>query len=210
MNTKNSVNLEYEILEAARELFLERGFDNTSTTDIAKKVGCNQALVHYYFRTKENLFQRIFIQNIENLLSYAENFYYDGDFIALLENIIFSYFELLNANRRLPFFLIKEFAINEDRRIFFRKKFVHNERVRSLYYKLDSLVKAEVESGNIRPIETYDLLLDMLSLCAFTFISLPMYTTWLEKGETEVDDFIEARKKEVLTMVINSLRKPIS
>ena len=55
-------NLEQDILDAASELFLSRGFDNTSTTDIAKKAGCNQALVHYYFRTKENLFQRIFLQ----------------------------------------------------------------------------------------------------------------------------------------------------
>ena len=49
-------NLEIQILQAAEELFLSNGFAGTSTTDIAKRVGCNQALVHYYFRTKENLF----------------------------------------------------------------------------------------------------------------------------------------------------------
>ncbi|MBQ1851529.1 MAG: helix-turn-helix transcriptional regulator, partial [Paludibacteraceae bacterium] len=45
---KQVTNLEQVILDAATELFLERGFDSTSTTDIAKKAGCNQALVHYY------------------------------------------------------------------------------------------------------------------------------------------------------------------
>ena len=51
-------NLEQQILAVAEELFIANGFDGTSTTMIAQKVGCNQALIHYYFRTKENLFQQ--------------------------------------------------------------------------------------------------------------------------------------------------------
>ncbi|MDY6373863.1 MAG: helix-turn-helix domain-containing protein [Bacteroidales bacterium] len=202
---KSNTNLEQEILDAATELFLERGFDSTSTTDIAKKAGCNQALVHYYFRTKENLFLRIFKKNIETFLSFANNYMYSGDFMQFLEKGIESYFEILKANRNLPLFLIKEFAMNEDRRIFFRENFVNNELRRSVYYKFDKIVKQEIEKGTIRPIETLNLLLDVLSLCAFTFISLPMYTTWLEKDDSEVDDFIESRKNEIITLIKNGL-----
>ena len=61
---------EEEILKAAEELFVEHGYNATSTTDIAKRVGCNQALIHYYFRNKENLFQQIFTKKIETILSY--------------------------------------------------------------------------------------------------------------------------------------------
>ena len=202
---KSNTNLEQVILDAAAELFLERGFDSTSTTDIAKKAGCNQALVHYYFRTKENLFLRIFKKNIETFLSFANNYMYSGDFMQFLEKGIESYFEILKANRNLPLFLIKEFAMNEDRRIFFRENFVNNELRRSVYYKFDKIVKQEIEKGTIRPIETLNLLLDVLSLCAFTFISLPMYTTWLEKDDSEVDDFIESRKNEIITLIKNGL-----
>ena len=60
METSSEKNMEKAILEAAETLFLEKGFDATSTTQIAKAVGCNQALIHYYFRTKENLFDTIF------------------------------------------------------------------------------------------------------------------------------------------------------
>ncbi len=202
---KSNTNLEQFILDAAAELFLERGFDSTSTTDIAKKAGCNQALVHYYFRTKENLFLRIFKKNIETFLSFANNYMYSGDFMQFLEKGIESYFEILKANRNLPLFLIKEFAMNEDRRIFFRENFVNNELRRSVYYKFDKIVKQEIEKGTIRPIETLNLLLDVLSLCAFTFISLPMYATWLEKDDSEVDDFIESRKNEIITLIKNGL-----
>lgn len=204
---KSNTNLEQFILDAAAELFLERGFDSTSTTDIAKKAGCNQALVHYYFRTKENLFLRIFKKNIETFLSSANNYMYSGDFMQFLEKGIESYFEILKANRNLPLFLIKELAMNEDRRIFFRENFVNNELRRSVYYKFDKIVKQEIEKGTIRPIETLNLLLDVISLCAFTFISLPMYATWLEKDDSEVDDFIESRKNEIITLIKNGLTR---
>jgi AcrR family transcriptional regulator len=60
MDINSESSMEQSILDAAEKLFLEKGFAATSTTQIAKEVGCNQALVHYYFRTKDNLFNRIF------------------------------------------------------------------------------------------------------------------------------------------------------
>ena len=59
MEVKNNPTMEIVILETAERLFLEKGFGMTSTTEIAKEIGCNQALIHYYFRTKENLFNII-------------------------------------------------------------------------------------------------------------------------------------------------------
>ena len=61
--------MEQAILEAAERLFLERGFALTSTTDIAREVGCNQSLLNYYFRSKERLFQMIFEDKVRVLLS---------------------------------------------------------------------------------------------------------------------------------------------
>ena len=61
-------NLEQKIIDVAEKIFMDKGFDSTSTTDIAKEVGCNQALIHYYFRTKENLFQQIFYKKFEDLM----------------------------------------------------------------------------------------------------------------------------------------------
>jgi TetR/AcrR family transcriptional regulator len=60
MDIKQDKSMERLIMEKAEELFLEKGFAATSTTTIARAVGCNQALVHYYFRTKDNLFNTVF------------------------------------------------------------------------------------------------------------------------------------------------------
>ena len=52
-------NMEEQILLVAKELFMQNGYEGVSTTQVAKAVGCNQALVHYYYRTKQNLFKII-------------------------------------------------------------------------------------------------------------------------------------------------------
>ena len=108
MDIKNEQNMEQAILETAERLFLEKGFASTSTTQIAKAVGCNQALVHYYFRTKENLFQQIFIVKIELFLKtfmIEEN---EGDFFTKMERRIGLYFDMLSYNRKLPFLILNE------------------------------------------------------------------------------------------------------
>ena len=65
---KKEEKTEEEILLAAEELFLEQGFAQTTTAQIAQRAGCNSALVHYYYRTKENLFARIFGSKVELML----------------------------------------------------------------------------------------------------------------------------------------------
>ena len=65
-------NLEKRILWVAERLFLEKGFSGTSTTEIAKNVGCNQTLIHYYFRTKEKLFWDVFAPKMEQVVEYLD------------------------------------------------------------------------------------------------------------------------------------------
>ena len=66
-------NTEQQILASAEKLFLQKGFSATSTTDIARDAGCNQALVYYYFRTKGNLLNRIFDAKFMLELNLASN-----------------------------------------------------------------------------------------------------------------------------------------
>mgnify|MGYP000024325752 FL=1 len=58
--TNNNEDLEKKIIEAAKELFIENGFAETSMSDIAAKVGINRPALHYYFRTKDKMFQAVF------------------------------------------------------------------------------------------------------------------------------------------------------
>ena len=104
--------VEEQILRAAEELFMEKGFDAVSTTDIARKVGCNQALVHYYFRTKDNLFLQVFLQKFSIIMSKisSEITPNEHDFFVILDRFIDTYFEMLSENRTLPFFFSQRVA----------------------------------------------------------------------------------------------------
>lgn len=199
--------LEDQILEAAEELFIQNGFAGTSTTDIARKVGCNQALVHYYFRTKDNLFERIFLKNMEFALSCADlyRFNFNGDFKKLIGTIISQYFNMLCKNRRLPFFILNELIINDKRREFIRRHIIENEHRQMVYYTFDKLVQSEADKGNIRHIDTLDLLLNIVSLTVSTFIILPIYADWLQKSEEEQRAFVEHRKRTVVDMILSDL-----
>ena len=61
---KTEDSAEKKILEAARKLFTEKGYDATKTRDIAEEAGINLALLNYYFRSKEKLFEIIMLENI--------------------------------------------------------------------------------------------------------------------------------------------------
>lgn len=205
--SKNS-QLEEKILQTAEELFMENGFDATSTTDIAKRVGCNQALIHYYFRTKENLFQQIFTKKFQLLLQFIRT-EKEGemDFWHALTQLIDNYFNMLSHHRKLPFFLMTELVMNEERRQTMRMKIITNMEYLNYYAAWDQLVKEEVEKGNIRPIETMDLTLDVISLVVFTFLSLPLYSDMFLQNQEEVEGYLSHRKEEIKTLIFNGLKK---
>ena len=67
--TNNNEDVEKKIVEAAKELFIENGFAETSMSDIAAKVGINRPVLHYYFRTKDKMFQAVFGNIILSFIS---------------------------------------------------------------------------------------------------------------------------------------------
>ena len=197
-------NLESLILKSAEELFLEKGFSGTSTTDIAKHVGCNQALVHYYFRTKENLFLQVFNDKVETLQKPLLQ--QNVGFNEKLRNAIGAYFDFLTANSRLPFFVINELLCNKERLQSAYKYFMQNTLRNNVFGLIDSVVQAEVQKGTIRQVSTVDFVLDIVSLTVFNFVVLPIYSDLSGSTEDEKSEFINNRKEEIIQLVINGMR----
>lgn len=199
--------LEEQILQVAESLFLQKGFDSTTTTDIARMVGCNQALVHYYFRTKENLFQQIFQKNFQKILEFLtiesiENQNFNTAICAFVDN----YFDFLTKNKNLPFFFIKELLLNEERRQLLKDFILADGRYLKYYTTWDGIIKKEIAAGEIREIDTMDLTLSVLSLMAFTFISLPIYSDFFGQDEAQIEQYIQHRKAEIKNFIFESLK----
>ena len=197
-------SLEEQILQTAEELFLEKGFDATSTTDIARKASCNQALVHYYFRTKENLFMQIFAKKQEMVFSCLK-LKEESGFQAALNDFIDAYFELLMKNRKLPFFIINELIMRDDRRQYFRKKVIESPEYLEYYGAWNTMLQKEIAEGRVRPIELSDLTLHIVSLIVFTFVSLPLYSDFFEKDEAEISIYLSHRKEAIKEVIFKGI-----
>ena len=203
--TENNNNTEKEILDAAERLFLKKGFALTSTTEIAKEVGCNQALVHYYYRTKEKLFTGIFEKKTLLFLSdFINGSRKDLPFEEKIKGLIEAHFNMLLENQQLPFFLFTELILNEKRLDVLKKNLSDNYS--EVYRKLDDELKSEIAKGNIRQMTFMDILFTIVSLNGMVFMINPIIKKTLISDENEYREFINKRRNENIRIVMLSLK----
>jgi AcrR family transcriptional regulator len=204
---EQSKNIEKRILWVAERLFLEKGFNGTSTTEIAKAVGCNQALIHYYFRTKEKLFWDIFSPKMEQAVEYLDAPLDEGvDFFERISNVIDLYFGMMSLDERLAPFIVNELLMSPARWTMFRERFLRNESSSQAFVKFEKMVEEEIRKGTIREIRANDLILDVMSLCMTTFIVAPKGYASGECDSSVRREYLEQRKKEIKVLVMNGLR----
>jgi TetR/AcrR family transcriptional regulator len=205
MMQNNTSSTEQSILEAAEQLFLDKGFSNTSTTEIAKKVGCNQALVHYYFRTKDKLFEAVFEKKASMFISSFLQISRDNiSFEEKLQRKIELHFDILRANPRLPFLMFNELTTNPQRLLSIKEKFKMNNV--SILDHFKSELETEIKKGTIRQIEPIDLILMMISLNVVLFIAHPILKILINISDEEYERMIERRKRENVLVILRSLR----
>ncbi len=201
---------ELQILASAEKLFLEKGFKSTSITDIARDAGCNQALVHYYFRTKENLFKRIFDNKFELMIEFIDsNLKDECDIFENLNGLINAYLDFISQNPNTPYFLLNEFFDNPERRTHIRKTFLTSQKGQEVFLRFCGLVQRAVREGSIRDIDPLDLIFDILSLAVFSFIATPILIDLLGRDQAGRKEFAEHRKEEIITLLTQGL-KPLS
>lgn len=196
---------EAAILEAAERLFQAKGYARVSTTEIAREAGCNQALVHYYFRTKENLFETIFERKIHQLFGQVRgipdrNMPFEERLAARIE----AHFDVLAANPATPSMVITELLTNPER-IRSLKERVGN-LPREMAAELQREIDEEVRKGTIRPTDILDLFLTILSLNAMPFLVGPILKEAVGMPEPVQRELLRRRRTENVRIVLASLR----
>ena len=201
-------NLEKRILWVAERLFLEKGFSGTSTTEIAKTVGCNQTLIHYYFRTKEKLFWDVFAPKMEQVVDYLDAPLDESlSFLDRISNIIDFYFGILELDERLAPFIVNELIMHPGRWDLFRNRFLRNESRSSAFDRFDGMVRDEVAKGTIVNVEPIDLLLNIMSLTISAFIVAPKGFAKDECDSNSRKEYLLHRKENIRNLVINGIIK---
>lgn len=206
MEIKTEQSMEELILETAERLFLEKGFAATSTTQIAREVCCNQALVHYYFRTKENLFNTIFEEKFKKFFQIVFDLQdlQQISFEEKLRHIILAHFDMLRSNNKLSMLIVTEFNRRPEIIKGLGTKF---SIVPNVFIKhFNEELQAEIDAGRIRNISILDILITMVSLNVSLFLILPITAEILQISEEQRELIVLQRRDENVNIVLKSLK----
>lgn len=182
---------------------MQKGFAASRMCDIAKTAHINQALLHYYFRTKDKLFAMIFEQESQkfhsNLISILNS---DLPFFEKLRLMIAAEIEKMRASPFMPIFILNEMHSNPERIMCAGSC---DSQIR-LFQTFSELVEKEQVAGRIHPVSARQLFMSIMGLTMFPFLAQPMYKLVAGVDEKSFDDMIEERVEHVSEMIIRSLQ----
>jgi AcrR family transcriptional regulator len=196
MNVESTT--EEKIIAAARKLFTQKGFSATRTRDIAEEAGINLALLNYYFRSKQNLFQIIIEEKFDTLFGMIGPILSDKE-VSLEEKIstlVASYTLMLLENEDLPLFVLSEIKSNE----FILEKVKQNAELLS-----QPVIENQLKERGFT-ISSFNFIMNVMSLTLFPFMSKPLFVASGLVKEDEFAQFVTERKKDIPTWIMNTLK----
>jgi len=196
-------NTEEKILEAAKKIFLKEGMAGARMQDIADEAGINKAMLHYYFRSKEKLFEKIFTELSQHFFPrLVRIFESDYSLFRKIESFVAEYIDQMRQTPYLPIFVLNE--VNRQPEAFIKK--MMGDRKPPIKKFIDD-VQAEAKKGVIKPVNPLQLLLNIISLCVFPFVARPMFQLVTNIDKAMFDKILEQRKDEVSKFIIAAIKK---
>jgi len=203
VNKEKDKSTEEKILDAARKVFVQKGLDGARMQDIADEAGINKALLHYYFRTKDKLFEMIFLETVGKIFPRFEMILLsDMDFFDKIRQIVSSYIEVIIHNPYLPLFVLNEMNKNPE---FGIVDFFKVQRPVVIHRFMEDIEK-EVSKGTIKAVSPAHLLVNMMSMCIFPFVAKPVINIMLDLDELQFRNMMEQRKRVVAEFIIESIK----
>ncbi|MCD8179245.1 MAG: TetR/AcrR family transcriptional regulator [Tannerellaceae bacterium] len=130
------------ILEATEAEFLEKGYGKARTTEIARLAGVNHSMLHYYFRTKENLFEVMFQKKAKSMAEVMIlTIRQDLPFLEKIKKDVEDHFDFVAANEKLPAFIFSEVLYDEKIKAIFIN--ILQEKIKTILHKLKKEIEME-------------------------------------------------------------------
>ena len=207
MDNQGKQSKEQQILAAAEQEFLTRGYDGARTTSIAQAAGVTHAMLHYYFRTKEQLFERIVDEKFKTMSD--SMFAIMGDpSLPIVERIkggIEAHFNFVAQNPLLPRFVINEIISRPERYDVLYKRV--GAIIDNVYRGLQSEINRSAERGEIERVDIKMLFISIMSLNIFTFLAYPFMEPLMGELMADRERFLAERKAENIETILRRIKK---
>ena len=207
MDNQEKQSKEQQILAVAEQEFLTKGYDGARTTSIAQAAGVTHAMLHYYFRTKEQLFERIVDEKFETM-SHSMFAIMGDPSLPIVERIkggIEAHFDFVAQNPLLPRFVINEIISRPERYDVLYKRV--GAIIDNVYRGLQSEINRSAERGEIERVDIKMLFISIMSLNIFTFLAYPFMEPLMGELMVNRERFLAERKAENIETILRRIKK---
>lgn len=201
---------ERRILDAAHAVFVRKGTAGARLQDVAREAGVNQALLHYYFRSKARLSEAVFRRAAGELFPQVfEVMASEVELEDKVHRVIQLELDHLSRTPYLPGYIISELTHHAERarQLISMLTGLNPERVGpAIASTLARQIDARVRAGTMRPIAPDQFIVNLMSLCIFPFAARPMLMAVLGMDQPRFDRFIDARRQELAAFFLRALQ----
>lgn len=200
---KKLSSTEQKIFEAAKDVFQNKGLEGARMQEIADKAEINKSMLHYYYRSKEKLFEKVYELSIIKLMpQVASLLNKDMPLDVKLRKFSAKYIELIKANPDIPLFVIHEMNKNPGR----LKKFIAREIGKRVQPFLDQ-IREEREKGNTVNLPPEQIFVNIMAMLVFPFLGRPVLQVVFDMDEEAFSHFIAVREAFIPDYLVSMVMK---
>jgi len=201
---------EQRILDAARRVFIRRGTAGARMQEIADEAGVNQALLHYYYRSKARLAERVFLEAAGRLFAaVVPALTADAPLEELIEQFVHRYIDEVRNSPFIPGYVLAELHHHPERVPALLARATGSEPSRMARAALDGLrgrIAARVKAGTMRPVTPEQFFITLVGSVVFPFAARPILTAFLGMDDAAFDRFLDQRRLELPAFILSALR----
>lgn len=191
---EKDTSTEKRIKEAARKIFLEKGYGSARTREIAEAAGINSALLNYYFRSKEKLFELIMMESVQEMFAFIFEIVQNKttSLSQKIDGIVNNYIDIFLRNPNLPLFVLNEIQSDSDR--FLKRTTIPHDVLLSSTFFIDLKKHLEKKHLDIMPLHIF---VNIIAMSIMPVIARPIVGYLHNMDENSHTAFIEERRRLV-------------
>ena len=187
------------IKETAKRVFFQKGLLNATTQQIADEAGVNRALIHYYFRSRDQLFKAVLEEAVNESRNKVDSIFNSDESFKVKISKYLDVF--IDRNAEFPYmqnFIITEIMSDPE------KMKEHFSRKRNHMLKhIVAPLKKEIENGNMKPIDPEHFIVNMMSMCSYPLVAKPFIQNMFSYDDKMYRKFLKERKQVIYKVLFN-------